>query len=137
MQLREFSAQTKRKIFDELFAGGSPSQGEFSATLLGQARDLGEPKMGTTHYSPDAVTHEFTYGEGADLRILQVRLTPPERVVYMPVPAWVVENIWQGSIDGTYHFASDAERLLAEFARGLEVGANAAGFGVRPTIGKD
>ncbi|MBL8048632.1 MAG: hypothetical protein JNJ45_08120 [Chthonomonas sp.] len=137
MLLREFAAQTKRQIFDDLFGGGSPRVGEFDASLLAQARDLGEPKMGTTHFSPHAVTHEFTYGAGQELQILRVTLTPPERIVYMPVPGWVVENIWQGSIDGTYHFASDAERLLAEFAASLGEGANEVGFGVRPTIGKD
>lgn len=136
VQLREFSAVTKREIFERLLSGHTPASGEFDAGLLAQSKDLGEPKMGTTHFAPHAITHEFLYGSGSDLKIFAVTLTAPDRIVYMPVPSWVVENIWQGSIDGTYHFAADAERLLSEFQVLLEASANAATFGVRAEIGK-
>ena len=47
----------------------------------------------------------------------------------MPVPSWVVESIWQGDIDGSYHFESEATELVAEFIEVLKREGNLAQFG--------
>ena len=51
----------------------------------------------------------------------------------MPVPDWVVESIWQGEIDGTYRFETEAATLLAAYAKMLEAEENTPWFGERPT----
>jgi hypothetical protein len=52
----------------------------------------------------------------------------------MPVPNWVIESIWQGEIDGSYQFESDAHNLLSQFSAQLEPEANRQLFGKkRPT----
>jgi hypothetical protein len=64
-------------------------------------------------------------------QIVTVTQEAPERIVFLPVPSWVVEQIWQGDVDGTFHFESEARSLLAEFANGLEPEANLSWFAER------
>ena len=46
------------------------------------------------------------------------------------------ESIWQGEVSGSYHFESEARRLLENFKSGLEPEPNAQTFGVKPTVGR-
>lgn len=94
--------------------------------------------MGTTRFFPDSVVVEFVYPDplGASL-VLPVRLSVPERVVFLPVPDWVVETIWQGEIDGSFRFEGEAREMLSAFAAELEPEANLAHFGARAPRRKD
>lgn len=90
----------------------------------------GAPQMGSTRYAPDAIFVEFIYPDklGKSV-ILTVKLEAPERIVYLPVPGWVVESIWQGEISGSFHFESDARRMMAELENQLDPEPNKALFG--------
>ena len=137
MTLNAFVAERKRALFEDLQADLAPREGAFDETLLRKARTTGKPQMGTVRYEPDAVTLEFIYPDpnGAAI-VLPVRLTVPERIVFLPVPEWVVESIWQGEIDGSFHFEPDARRMVARLAELLEPEANAPLFAPRQSLGR-
>lgn len=134
MTLSVFAASTKRKIYEELCLGFAPSVGSFVPELLRDAKDKGEPQMGTTVFAPDLVTFEYIYPGSL---LFSVSIIPPQRIVFMPVPSWVVETIWQGEIAGSYHFESDAEALVTEFRELLSTSGNAGVFGAERVIGKN
>jgi hypothetical protein len=139
MNLNEYAATARLKILSELQAGLSPSQGTYSEERLKDARSKGRsPQMGTTRYEPNAIHFEFIYQDpqGAPV-VLSVHLDAPERIVFMPVPSWVLESIWQGDISGSPHFESDANRLLEEFRELLTPETNAELFGERARVGRD
>lgn len=130
MTLSETVARLRRQIYDDLRSGQPPSVGRYSESDWKQARDKGEPRMGTYTLTPEEIRMEFLYSAAeAPALIFTVTVPAPERIVFLPVPDWVVESIWQGEIDGTYHFESDARRLLAEFERLLEPAENRRFFG--------
>lgn len=132
MTLSEYVARKKRDILANLEKGADPGEGSFDAQVLADARVKGRPQMGATTLSPAAISLEFIYSDGrSSATIFTVILDAPERIVFLPVPDWVVENIWQGSIDGAYHFASDAQRLYANLGEELSEQANAKWFGPR------
>ena len=138
MNLGEWSAHTKRSIFADLEAGLEPQTGDFDQGILKDARSKSTPQMGTTVYMPEVVRFEFLYNDpNSSTIIFSVTVRPPERVVYLPVPSWVVESIWQGEVDGSYHFESDARRLLDEFALSLEPANNKALFGKKQPIHRE
>lgn len=120
------------RILDELKAGQAPSEGAYDEALLREARAKGAPQMGTTRFEPETIILEFIYPEahGTTL-ILAVRIVAPQRIVFLPVPEWVIESIWQGDIDGSYHFESDAERLVEAFRGQLTPEGNKFWFGPR------
>ncbi len=125
MTLNEFAAKSRLRIFDSLSRGDNPPEGEYSAAALAEAKVKGMPLMGTTRYTPERIYFEFIYPDPISTsQVFTVAIDPPERIVFMPVPSWVVENIWQGDIAGTYHFESDSTRLLKEFEELLERGPN-------------
>lgn len=130
MNLSQHAAERRLRIFEDLAAGLPPREGVFDEHALRDARAKGQPQMGTTRYEPDAILCEFIYpaSDGSTV-LLTVRLDVPERIVFLPVPGWVVENIWQGDISGSHHFESEAERLLAEFAKEMDSAANKKWFG--------
>jgi hypothetical protein len=130
MGLNQFVAERRRRIFDDLRAGRTPSEGAFDEAILREARAKGEPQMGSARLAPHTIELEFIYPDprGAST-VVVVRLDPPERIVFMPVPSWVVESIWQGEIAGSHHFESDARALLRAFEAQLEPEANATLFG--------
>jgi len=125
--LNTFAASQKRAIFDDLYDGKSPAIGSYDEALLREAKTKGKPQMGPTRYGQNELHFEFAYPDpnGAAV-ILTVTVSTPERVVLLPVPDWVVESIWQGEISGSYHFESDARRLIEEFQSLLSPEANAA-----------
>ena len=132
-----FSAEKRTRLFDALSNGQPPPEGEFSEAIFKEGKDKSKPQMGATRYEPDAIVFEFIYPDpiGAPI-LLSVRLDVPERIVFMSVPSWVVESIWQGEIAGTYHFESDAKRLVEEFQVSLQPEPNAESFGVKPAVGR-
>ena len=132
MPLNAYVAEKRGNIFAALTAGRPPEEGSYDEAALAEGRAKGGPQLGATRFRPDAVLLEFIYpgGVGAST-ILTVTVPVPERVIFMPVPAWVVESIWQGEIDGSYHFESDARRLVAEYADELVEGRNVCWFGPR------
>ena len=132
MPLNEYAAQLRRRLFDDLKSGTAPSSGKYDESLLKEGRAKGEPQVGTTRYEPGAIHFEFVYPDRAgSTLILTVSVDPPERIVFLPVPDWVVESIWQGDIDGSYHFESDAKTLMESLRGELEPEANAKWFGPR------
>ena len=132
MTLNAFAASARLEIFEDLKSGQPPRQGEYNADSLKEGRVKGAPQLGSTHYEPHAVVVEFIFPDSkSSSTVLSVRLPTSERIVFLPVPEWVVESIWQGEIDGTYQFESDANRMVSAFSEGLEEPANAKWFGPR------
>ena len=133
MPLNAFVAENRKQILGRLSRGEAPQVGEFDGETLRQALLKGGPQVGATRYEPNAVNFEFAFPDpiGAAM-ILRVRVPAPERIVFMPVPGWVIENIWQGDVDGSYHFEKDADELLAKFTADLEESPNLEWFGPRP-----
>lgn len=130
MSLNAYVAERRRFLFDDLRAGRVPSQGNYDETVLREARTKGEVQMGSVRLSPFAIDLEFIYPDPKGVSsIVTVRLDPPERIVFLPVPGWVVESIWQGEISGSHHFESEAMALVEGFRTQLEPEANAALFG--------
>ena len=129
MTLNEWSAKTKRQVFESLISGQPPSIGAYEIADLQAGKAIGVPVMGTTSYLPDRVLHEFIYKDSLTTVVLTVTIESPERIVVMPVPSWVVENIWQGEISGSYHFETDAKKLFENFGSQLSVEGNAPLFG--------
>lgn len=130
MNLNAYSAQKRLAIFEELRTGRSPSEGEFDPSLLKECRAKEPPQLGSTRFEPWSIIVEFIYPDatGASL-VLTVRLASPERIVFLPVPEWVVESIWQGDVAGSFQFESDATRLLSSFEQELEPDNNQKWFG--------
>lgn len=131
MTLNDFVCQARKQIHGELISGLQPSYGEFSEATLAEARAVGEPRMGSVRFEPQRVSLEFIFGSAAQSAVFEVAVTPPERIVFLPVPGWVVESIWQGEIDGSYHFESHAVALYEAFRAELGAEANSVWFGPR------
>lgn len=133
MNLNAWLAQKRRGILESLTAGQPPAEGEFSEEVLVEGRVKGAPQMGAVRLEPRRVMLEFIYSDPASsATILTVTLEPPERVVFLPVPDWVVESIWQGEVTGSAHFESDAMRLVQAFEQELREEANARWFEPQP-----
>ena len=132
MSLNTYVSELRLRIFEELKGGLTPSVGEFSEEALKEGRVKGAPQMGATHFEPDAIFLEFIYPDPrSTATILSVKVQAPERIVFLPVPSWVVESIWQGDIDGSYHFESEANDLVEAFRSGLSADQNQEWFGKR------
>jgi len=129
MTLNEWAARSKRSIFDDLLRGYEPGEGSFDHALLKDAKTKGLPQMGTTVFFPQGARFEYVYSDTGSTIVFSVTVTSPERIVFMPVPSWVVESIWQGEIDGSFHFEGQARQLMAELEGELAAEANARLFG--------
>lgn len=137
MNLYEFTADKKRSIFADLLAGKDPSQGRFDKEVLAEGRRKGEPQIGTEVYRPSEIELQFIFSEaGNSATILSVTLDSPERIVYLPIPKWVVASVWQGEVYGTYAFESDAKQLVDEFLSSLSPESNEERFGETIVIGR-
>lgn len=129
MNLNEFVAAKRRAILGALAAGHAPSEGAYCPEMLAEVRVKGAPRLGTVRYEPTRIILEFLFTEpGSMASIFAVTLDAPERIVFLPVPKWVVETIWQGEIDGSFHFESDARRHLEGFMAEVDPEANAHWF---------
>ncbi|MCU0316601.1 MAG: hypothetical protein MUC92_08415 [Fimbriimonadaceae bacterium] len=129
-KLNTFVAQKKREIFEDLTAGKAPREGTYDEELLRLAKLRGKPQMGATTYEPHSLGLEFVFHDPTtSALVFTVDVAPPERVVFLPVPGWVVETIWQGEISGSYCFESEAEDLIATFKDSLTPKENSQWFG--------
>ena len=132
MVLVEYVAGIRKEILEDLLRGSPPRSGSFSQEVFKETKAKGEPQMGTTRFEPRAIILEFVYPDSRSAAtVLSVRLEPPERIVFLPVPPWVTETIWQGHIDGSFHFESEALTMVREFEAGLSEEPNAKWFGPR------
>lgn len=133
MGLNAFAAELKRQIHENLSAASPPPLGEFDEAEFRELCDFGAPQMGATLFEPGAFLFEFIYTNApGGPRVFGVRVPSPERIVFLPVPSWVVEEIWQGEIDGRFEFYSEAVALVEALRRELDEAANAKWFGPRP-----
>jgi len=129
MNLNQYAAEKRLALLDDLRKGLPPREGTYDADVLKDAKTKGTPQMGTTRYTPSEIVFEFIYPDPHGTAIVfEVTQTPPERIVFMPVPAWVIENIWQGDISDTHHFEPDAMRLVEELGAELSPNANLKWF---------
>ena len=137
MTLPEFVAGQKEAIFDELNAGQLPSIGEFDEAIISELLPIAEVRMGTAVMGQSSIGFEFIFNKNSGESVVQtVTVNTPERVVFMPVPEWVVESIWQGEISGSYHFESHAKELVERLKASLEEDKNLALFEARKPVGR-
>lgn len=133
MTLNEWAANKKLAIFESLQNGRRPAEGEFDDAIFRQALTKGQPQVGATSYEPELVHFEYIFPDAlSTATVLKVTIRPPERVVFMPVPEWVIEDIWQGEVKGTFHFESEARRLYDDLGRDVFDAANERWFGRQP-----
>ena len=133
MKLAAFVSEKRRQIFSDLTQGISPSVGIFDASQFREGKAKGQPQMGSVRYEPDSVHFEFIYPSGNSIStVLTIRVDAPDRIVFLPVPNWVVENIWQGDVSGTFHFEPDALQLVEGLKAQLSPEENALLFGPQP-----
>lgn len=132
MNLGAYAAEKKASLFERLIAGLPPDEGSFDETCFAEAKDKGLPQMGATRFEPWHIVFEFIYPASGKPLLFTVQLDSPERIVFLPVPKWVVENIWQGNIDGSFHFESEAITHLAAFREELGERENAKWFEPQP-----
>lgn len=133
MTLNAYAAERRLALLEDLRAGRDPSEGSFDVATLEEGRAKGEPQLGATRFEPDAIWLEFIFPDPQrSATVLTIRLDPPERIVFLPVPEWVVESIWQGDVAGSYQFESRARELVANFVTELEPGANRKWFDPQP-----
>lgn len=129
MSLNAFAATLRLRLFEDIKGGSDPSVGSFNAAILAEGRLKGTPQMGSTRYEPSALVFEFIFPDNVTVAtVFTVTVDAPERIVFLPVPGWVIESIWQGEIDGSYHFESDALELVESFRRDLAADSNLAWF---------
>lgn len=131
MTLTEFTATRKRDVYERILDSRElPESVKVDEAKLKAARESKSVQLGSTSYTPDQILFELIYQDHqGQPAILSVAMDAPSRIVYMPVPGWVVENIWQGDVSGSYHFESDALAMVQQLQRQLEPEANAALFG--------
>jgi hypothetical protein len=128
MTLSEWAAERKTSIFEALKKGAEP-EGDFDAAKLRDARAKGDVQMGATHFEPNRAHFEFIFPDALSTStVVSVAVAPPERIVFLPVPHWVIEDVWQGEVQGTYHFETDAQALIESYKEELEDGANQKWF---------
>lgn len=133
MTLNEWAAAKKTEIFEQLGQGQAPSEGAYDAAVFRDGLVKGKPQMGATTFTPSAAHFEFIFPDSnSTSTVLDVCVDAPERIVFLPVPEWVVEEIWQGDVSGTPHFESEANAMLARFRTELDPGMNEKHFGPQP-----
>jgi len=130
VNLNAYCADLRLRLFEDIKSGRDPSLGTFDATVLKEGRTKGVVQLGTTRYEPQSLIFEFIFPDArTSSTVFTVTVDPPERIVFLPVPEWVIESIWQGDIAGSYHFESDAMALVAKFQDAMTPEGNAPLFG--------
>lgn len=136
--LGEYVAAARLRAFEALRQKLLPPEGDFDVRMWQEFVDRPAIQMGTTRYEPSKVIIEFVAHRPPDpAAILAVTLTPPEPIIYMPVPEWVIENVWKGEVNGTYCFQSEASLRFARFADKLKPETNKKYFGSKPAVGRE
>ena len=132
MTLNDWAVKKKLELFECLKAGKQPNFGSFDEAVFREAMLKGEPQIGATTFHPLDAHFEFIFPDKqSSATILTVVVESPERIVFLPVPKWVVETIWQGDVDGSYHFESEADQLIGELVAQIEPDNNKQLFGSR------
>lgn len=134
MTLREFTNVTRKQILQALQYKQAPPVGHFDRKTFEEAVQMREVQMGSARYTSHSVILEFIFlhdKPGAPL-ILCVEVDTPEPVVFMPVPEWVQEDVWQGEVKGTFRLRSEAEQLIEAFRRHVLESENPHYFEERP-----
>ena len=133
MTLNEWAAAMKTEILEDLASGRPPRVGRHDESIFRDGLVKGKPQMGATTFQPDSAVFEFIFPDSnSTATVLQVAVDPPERIVFMPVPEWVLEEIWQGDVTGSAHFESEATTMLQRFTSELQPDANEKHFGKQP-----
>lgn len=133
MTLNAWAAATKTEIFSQLQEQREPDGCEYDAQVLRDCFDKGKPQMGVTEFEPNSAIFEFIFPDSnSTSAVLRVRVSAPERIVFLPVPEWVIEEVWQGDVSGSAHFESEAQAMLDRFQGELAPGANEKHFGPQP-----
>ena len=136
MTLNEYLSKLKRELYEKVVNGVVPEQGECDAQRLSELIAQAKPQIGTCVIKPNQLVFEFLFNLSDSTVIFPIVIVPPERVVFMPVPEWVVESIWQGEVAGTYRFESEACKLLSGFESALSPDNNPALFEQQKPIGR-
>ena len=133
MTLNEFLAQRKNEMLAQISSGQIPSLGSYDQALLRDLQAKGSPQIGTAVLKPGLIVFEFIFSlaEG-QTAVFPVEVVPPERIVHLPVPEWVIESVWQGEVQGSFHFESHARELLAKFQEEIHPSNNAKWFERQP-----
>jgi hypothetical protein len=135
MTLREFVRDKIQQIHDALRQGLAPPVGEYDPEVFKECKRRATVQIGTTHYRPDSILLEFIFTEPSlGPAVLTVRVPAPEPIVYMPVPDWVIEDVWQGEVTGTFRFASEAQVLLKKLHNQIFSETNLLYFDERPQL---
>ncbi len=135
MTLREFVREQIQQIYGALQQGQPPPVGEYEPATLKECMRRTTVQIGTTHYRPDSILLEFIFTEPSmGPAILTIRIPAPEPIVYMPVPDWVIEDVWQGEVTGSFRFASEAQLLLKKLQNQIFSEANLLYFDERPQL---
>lgn len=135
MTLRKFVRNNLQTIFEALQKRQLPPVGEYDAQTLKECFRRATVQTGTTHYQPDCILLEFIFSEpNLGPAVLSVRIPAPEPIVYMPVPDWVIQDVWQGEVTGSFRFASEAETLLKKLHNQIFAETNALYFDERPQL---
>lgn len=117
VRLREFVSDHLNSLFTALKASQAPPIGEYDEAQLKECLRRGRVQTGTVRYRPMAVQFEFIFQDPSlGPAVLTVTVETPEPIVYMPVPDWVQEEVWQGEVGGTFRFRSEAEQMIEQFA---------------------
>lgn len=117
MTLREFTNASRKQILHALQHKQAPPFGHYDRKTFEEAVQMREVQMGSAHYTPHSVILEFIFlhdNPGAPL-ILSVEVDTPEPVVFMPVPDWVQQDVWQGEVKGTFRLRSEAGQMIEAF----------------------
>ncbi len=129
MILREFIRENLKTLYEALQKRQNPPAGTYDAETLRECFRRTQVQTGTTHYFPDRVVFEFIFTEPSlGPAVLSITVPTPEPIVYMPVPDWVVEDVWQGDVTGSFRFRSEAEQLIEQFRTQLFSEQNLAYF---------
>ncbi|MFQ3610625.1 MAG: hypothetical protein SNJ72_03925 [Fimbriimonadales bacterium] len=129
MTLREFVKQQMQSLYEALQKRQAPPVGTYDADTLRECFRRAQVQTGTTQYFPDRIVFEFIFTEPSlGPVVLSITVTAPEPIVYMPVPDWVIEDVWQGDVTGSFRFRSEAEALLERFRSQLFSEENLAYF---------
>ncbi len=134
MTLREFTNTARVQILEALQRKQPPPIGHFDRKAFEEAMQMREVQMGSAHYTPRSVVLEFVFwhdAPGAPL-IFSVEVDAPEPIVFLPVPDWVQQDVWQGEVKGTFRLRSEAERMIEAFRQHVLEGENLHYFEERP-----